>query len=94
MSEEGAGTLNREHLDRLVRHLNEEVEPGRAVLYADVEAIHLNGSESLYGEAYASLLDTGMGALPGLPSGLAGGDDTDERALPGPGPRGTHLLPK
>jgi hypothetical protein len=66
MSEEGAGTLNREHLDRLVRHLNEEVEfarhiklqvkevePGRAVLYADVEAIHLNGSESLYGEDYA-----------------------------------------
>ena len=74
MSEDGTGTLNQEQLNRLVRHFNEEVEfarhiklqieevePGRAVLYTDVETIHLNGSGSLHGRVYASVLDTGMG---------------------------------
>ncbi|MBV9455533.1 MAG: PaaI family thioesterase [Rubrobacter sp.] len=74
MSEEGTGTLNQEQLDRLVQHFNEEVEfarhiklqieevePGGAVLYTNVEATHLNGSGSLHGGVYASLLDTGMG---------------------------------
>ena len=50
MSNDGAGALNREQLDRLVRYFNEEVEfaryiklkaeevePWRAVLYTDVE---------------------------------------------------------
>lgn len=31
MSEEGTGTLNQEQLDRLVRHVNEEVESARHI---------------------------------------------------------------
>ena len=71
MDEDGTGTLNQEQLNGLVRHFNEEVEfarhiklqieevkPGRAVLYTDVETIHLNGSGSLHGRVYASVLDT------------------------------------
>jgi uncharacterized protein (TIGR00369 family) len=74
MSKGGAEALNRKQLDLLARHFNEkvefarhiklrveEIEPGRAVLYVDVEEIHLNGSGSLHGGVYASLLDTGMG---------------------------------
>ena len=74
MTEEGVGALNREQLDRLARHFDEkiefaervkikagEVEPGRATLHVDVEEIHLNGSGSLHGGVYASLLDDAMG---------------------------------
>ena len=33
----------------------EDVEPGRAVLYVDVEDIHCNGNGSLHGGVYTSL---------------------------------------
>ncbi len=74
MSKNGAEALDQEQLDHLARYFNEEVEfarhiklrveevePGRAVLYTDVEEIHLNGSGSLHGGVYTSLLDNGMG---------------------------------
>jgi len=74
MSKGGVEELNREQLDLLVQHFNEtvefarhiglnveEVEPGRAVLCLDAEEMHLNGSGSLHGGVYASLLDTAMG---------------------------------
>ncbi len=39
----------------------EDVQPGRATLYVDVEDIHCNGNGSLHGGVYTSLLDNGMG---------------------------------
>ena len=71
---ENVGELDREQLDRLVRHFKgqiefsehvglkvDEVEPGRAVLYVDVEEVHLNGNGTLHGGVYASLIDNAMG---------------------------------
>ena len=66
--------MNEEHLETLARYFNEEVtfskhigakveevEPGRSVLYIDVEDIHLNGTGTLHGGVYASLIDNAMG---------------------------------
>lgn len=39
----------------------EEVEPGRSVVRIDIEAVHLNGSGTLHGGVYASLMDNAMG---------------------------------
>jgi uncharacterized protein (TIGR00369 family) len=71
---DGERVLNGEQLDRLARYFNEEVtfskyigakveevEPGRADLYMDVEDIHLNGTGTLHGGVYASLIDNAMG---------------------------------
>ncbi|MDQ3236324.1 MAG: PaaI family thioesterase [Actinomycetota bacterium] len=72
MDDEGA--LNGEQLDRLARYFNEEVtfsrhigakvsevEAGRADVYIDVEEVHLNGTGTLHGGVYASLIDNAMG---------------------------------
>jgi len=74
MAEGGVEALNREQLERLASYFNEEVtfskhirirveevEPGRAVLHLDVEEIHLNGSGTLHGGVYTSLIDNAMG---------------------------------
>jgi uncharacterized protein (TIGR00369 family) len=66
--------LDREQLDRLAQYFNEEVtfsrhigakvqevEAGRAVCYIDVEDLHLNGTGTLHGGVYASLIDNAMG---------------------------------
>ena len=68
------GTLSEEQLEHLARYFNEEVtfskhigakveevEPGRSVLYLDVEDVHLNGVGTLHGGVYASLMDNAMG---------------------------------
>ena len=68
------GRLNEEQLDRLARYFDEEmtfsrhigarveeVEPGRALVYIDVEEFHLNGVGTLHGGVYASLIDNAMG---------------------------------
>ena len=68
------GTLSEEQLDHLTRYFNEEVtfsrhigakveevEPGRSVLHIDVEDIHLNGTGTMHGGVYASLIDNAMG---------------------------------
>ncbi len=68
------GALNGEQLDRLARDFNEEVtfsrhigakvsevEAGRADVYIDVEEVHLNGTGTLHGGVYASLIDNAMG---------------------------------
>ncbi len=68
------GALNGEQLDRLARYFNEEVtfsrhigakvsevEAGRADVYIDVEEVHLNGTGTLHGGVYASLIDNAMG---------------------------------
>ncbi|MBA2441355.1 MAG: PaaI family thioesterase, partial [Rubrobacter sp.] len=68
------GALDREQLERLAeyfdesitfsRHIGsrvEEVEPGRAVVYIDVEEFHLNGNGTLHGGVYTSLIDNAMG---------------------------------
>ena len=68
------GVLSEEQLDHLAQYFNEEVtfskhigakveevEPGRSVMYIDVEDVHLNGSGTLHGGVYASLLDNAMG---------------------------------
>lgn len=39
----------------------EEVEPGRSVIYIEIEDVHLNGSGTLHGGVYASLMDNAMG---------------------------------
>ena len=39
----------------------ENVEPGRARMYIDVEDYHLNGNGTLHGGVYASLIDNAMG---------------------------------
>ena len=67
-------TLSEEQLDHLARYFNEEVtfskhigakvqgvEPGRSVIYIDVEDVHLNGAGTLHGGVYASLIDNAMG---------------------------------
>jgi uncharacterized protein (TIGR00369 family) len=67
-------TLSEEQLDNLARYFNEEVtfskhigakvkdvEPGRSVVYIDVEDTHLNGTGTLHGGVYASLIDNAMG---------------------------------
>ncbi len=72
--EDGGGPLSKEQMDLLVRYFDEEVtfskhigarveemEPGRATLYVDTEDFHLNGSGTLHGGVYASLLDNAMG---------------------------------
>lgn len=55
------------------RHIGskvEEVEPGKAVCFIDVEPVHLNGNGTLHGGVHASLIDNAMGlsvaALVGL----------------------------
>jgi uncharacterized protein (TIGR00369 family) len=68
------GTLSEEQLDHLAQYFNEEVtfskhigakvkdvEPGRSVVYIDVEDTHLNGAGTLHGGVYASLIDNAMG---------------------------------
>jgi uncharacterized protein (TIGR00369 family) len=37
------------------------VESGRSVIYIDVEDVHLNGTGTLHGGVYASLIDNAMG---------------------------------
>jgi uncharacterized protein (TIGR00369 family) len=67
-------TLSKEQLDDLARYFNEEVtfskhigakveevEPGRSIVYIEVEDTHLNGAGTLHGGVYASLLDNAMG---------------------------------
>ncbi len=67
-------TLSEDQLDHLARYFNEEVtfskhigakveevEPGRSVVYIDVEDTHLNGTGTLHGGVYASLIDNAMG---------------------------------
>jgi len=71
---DGGGALSEEQLEQLARYFNEEVsfsrhigakvgevEPGRSVIYVDVEDIHHNGAGTLHGGVYASLIDTAMG---------------------------------
>lgn len=66
--------LNEEQLQDLARYFDEEVtfskhigakveevEPGRAVVYIDIEEVHLNGAGTLHGGVYASLMDNSMG---------------------------------
>jgi uncharacterized protein (TIGR00369 family) len=68
------GALDREQLERLAEYFDEsitfskhigsrveEVEPGRAVVYIDVEELHLNGNGTLHGGVYTSLIDNAMG---------------------------------
>ncbi len=74
MTEGGVGELDREQLDRLTTYFEEhvtfsnhikikieDVEPGYAVLYLDVEEIHGNGNGTLHGGVYTSLIDNAMG---------------------------------
>jgi uncharacterized protein (TIGR00369 family) len=71
---DGGGALSEEQLERLARYFDEEVtfskhigakveevEPGRSVIYIDVEEVHLNGAGTLHGGVYASLIDNAMG---------------------------------
>ena len=84
-------TLNKEQLTRLAQYFDEavtfshhigsqveEVEPGKAVCHIDVEDVHLNGTGTLHGGVYASLLDNAMGlavaALVGLRTATIGLD--------------------
>jgi uncharacterized protein (TIGR00369 family) len=66
--------LSEEQLERLARYFDEEVtfsrhigakveevEPGRSVVYIEVEDYHLNGAGTLHGGVYASLIDNAMG---------------------------------
>jgi len=39
----------------------EDVEPGHAVLYVDIEEIHLNGNGTLHGGVHSALIDNAMG---------------------------------
>jgi uncharacterized protein (TIGR00369 family) len=74
MSQGGTGELNQEQLQRLASYFDEEVtfskhikirvedvQPGRATLYVDVEDIHCNGNGSLHGGVYTSLIDNATG---------------------------------
>ncbi len=67
------GTGERERLERLARYFEGkvafaglvglrvgEMEPGRAVLYVDVGAGHLNGNGTLHGGVHATLVDSAM----------------------------------
>jgi uncharacterized protein (TIGR00369 family) len=71
---DGGEVLSEEQLERLARYFDEEVtfsrhigakveavEPGRSVIYIDVEDVHLNGAGTLHGGVYASLMDNAMG---------------------------------
>ncbi len=71
---ENEGALSEEQLELLAQYFNEEVtfskhigakvegvEPGRAVIRIDVEDVHLNGTGTLHGGVYASLIDNAMG---------------------------------
>ena len=74
MTEQDTHTPDREQLDRLARYFDEEVsfsrhigakvdevEPGRAVISIEIEDVHLNGTGTLHGGVYASLIDNSMG---------------------------------
>jgi uncharacterized protein (TIGR00369 family) len=88
---EAVGSLDKEQLTRLAQYFDErvtfsrhigskveEVEPGKALCYIDVESIHLNGNGTLHGGVYASLIDNAMGlsvaALVGLRTATIGLD--------------------
>ena len=71
---EDVEALSEDQLDHLARYFNEEVtfskhigakveevQPGRSVIYIDVEDTHLNGTGTLHGGVYASLIDNAMG---------------------------------
>jgi uncharacterized protein (TIGR00369 family) len=71
---DGRGELSEDQLERLARYFDEEVtfsrhigakveevEPGRSVIYIDVDEVHLNGAGTLHGGVYASLIDNAMG---------------------------------
>ena len=71
---EDVGALSEDQLDHLARYFNEEVtfskhigakveevQPGKSVIYIDVEDTHLNGTGTLHGGVYASLIDNAMG---------------------------------
>ena len=66
--------MDEEQLETLAHYFNEEVtfskhigakveevEPGKSVVYIDVEDVHLNGAGTLHGGVYASLIDNAMG---------------------------------
>ena len=74
MMEEKVGNLDRDQLTRLAQYFDErvtfsrhigskveEVKPGKAVCYIDVDSIHLNGNGTLHGGVYTSLIDNAMG---------------------------------
>jgi uncharacterized protein (TIGR00369 family) len=74
MADDRTEALDGEQLAHLARYFEEEVtfskhigakvedvEPGRSVLYLDIEDVHMNGSGTLHGGVYASLIDTAMG---------------------------------
>jgi len=71
---EDGSVLSKEQLEHITQYFNEEVtfsrhigakveevEPGRSVISIDVEDIHLNGSGTLHGGVYSSLIDNAMG---------------------------------
>ena len=71
---EDVEALSEDQLDHLARYFNEEVtfskhigakveevQPGRSVIFIDVEDTHLNGTGTLHGGVYASLIDNAMG---------------------------------
>ena len=71
---EKAAAMDKEQLARLAQYFDEEVtfskhigakvegvEPGRSVVYIEVEDFHLNGAGTLHGGVYASLIDNAMG---------------------------------
>ena len=91
MMEEKVGNLDRDQLTRLAQYFDErvtfsrhigskveEVKPGKAVCYIDVDSIHLNGNGTLHGGVYTSLIDNAMGlsvaALVGLRTATIGLD--------------------
>ena len=74
MAESKIRSLNEEELAELARYFDEDVtfskhigakvesvEPGKSVTYIDVEDVHLNGSGTLHGGVYSSLIDNSMG---------------------------------
>lgn len=74
MTESGSEALSEEQLKILSERFEEgttfsghvgmrveEVKPGRAAVYADVEERHLNGNGTLHGGVYATLIDNAMG---------------------------------
>jgi uncharacterized protein (TIGR00369 family) len=70
----GGKPLNEDQLKELAHYFDEEVtfskhigakvekvEPGRSVVYIEIEDVHLNGAGTLHGGVYASLMDNAMG---------------------------------
>ncbi len=70
----GGKPLDADQLKELARYFDEEVtfskhigakvkevEPGRAVIRIEIGDIHLNGTGTLHGGVYASLMDNSMG---------------------------------